>query len=98
MLLDFKGNRTLIHPKCRVNCTFEMLNFCLILLLQLPPKLLEKILLDVVLDTGDTAYMTLSLVCQTFLNVVSQDSFRKEAHLLWILSKNNIGFISETYK
>nr|XP_033932862.1 uncharacterized protein LOC117440743 [Pseudochaenichthys georgianus] len=68
-------------------------------ILKLPQELLQSILLEVVLDAGDMAYLTLSLVCWKVRNTVSQDAFRKKAHFLWILSVDTNWFHhSESYR
>lgn len=50
-------------------------------------QLLLEILSEVILSTGDSTYMTLSLVCRWFRDVVTQEVFRKAAHFAWLDSK-----------
>ena len=59
---------------------------------KLPQELLNAILLEVVLDTGENAYFTLSVVCWKFRDNVSLDIFQEKAHFLWLLSKIYIIF------
>ncbi|KAM9493422.1 KAT8 regulatory NSL complex subunit 1 isoform 3-T3 [Clarias gariepinus] len=47
---------------------------------QLPTKILEMILLEVMLQDGDAAYMNLSLTCSCFSAVVNRTQFRQKAH------------------
>ncbi len=49
---------------------------------QLPLEVLSEILKEVVLEDGDSAYLTLSLVCRLFRDVVT-----KKAHFAWMDSK-----------
>ncbi len=51
---------------------------------QLPLKVLSEILKEVALEDGDSAYLTLSLVCR---DVVTIYVFRKKAHFAWMDSK-----------
>ncbi|XP_039503630.1 uncharacterized protein LOC120460077 isoform X1 [Pimephales promelas] len=48
--------------------------------------LLKNILLEVVLQEGDAAYMPLSLACSRFRDIVGDGSFRNQAHFLWLES------------
>ena len=50
----------------------------------LPDEILEKIFLDVLLECGDVAYLTLSLFNKKFHNIMTDQHFRKQHHLLWI--------------
>lgn len=54
---------------------------------QLPMEVLEMILLEVVLQDGDTAYMNLSLTCSCFRAIVNKARFRQKAHYAWLDSK-----------
>ncbi|KAF1385977.1 hypothetical protein PFLUV_G00113360 [Perca fluviatilis] len=45
---------------------------------------LEDILLEVVLQDGDKALMTLALVCSSFRDIVTDENFRERAHFLWL--------------
>ncbi len=54
---------------------------------QLPLEVLSEILKEVVLEDGDSAYLTLSLVCRLFRDVVTNDVFCKKAHFAWMDSK-----------
>lgn len=53
-------------------------------LADLPTELLRQILLEVIFEEGDGAYLTLSLVCKRFHNIVGQQSFRRKAHFAWL--------------
>ncbi len=55
--------------------------------IQLPLEVLSEILKEVVLEDGDSAYLTLSLVCRLFRDVVTNDVFRKKANFAWMDSK-----------
>ncbi len=50
---------------------------------QLPMEALEMILLEVVLQDGDAAYMNLSLTCSCFRAIVNKARFRQKAHYAW---------------
>ncbi len=54
---------------------------------QLPMEALEMILLEVVLQDGDAAYMNLSLTCSCFRAIVNKARFRQKAHYAWLDSK-----------
>ncbi len=54
---------------------------------QLPMEALEMILLEVVLQDGDAAYMNLSLTCSCFRAIVNKARFRQKAHYAWLGSK-----------
>lgn len=54
---------------------------------QLPLEVLSEILMEVVLEDGDSAYLTLSLVCRLFRDVVTNEMFCKKAHFAWMDSK-----------
>lgn len=54
---------------------------------QLPHEIISEILKEVVVATGDSAYLTPSLVCRWFRDVVRNDIFRKAAHFAWLDSK-----------
>ncbi len=45
------------------------------------------ILLEVVLQDGDAAYMNLSLTCSCFRAIVTKARFRQKAHYAWLDSK-----------
>ncbi|XDV21835.1 hypothetical protein PO909_026855 [Leuciscus waleckii] len=47
---------------------------------QMPAEILRYILMNVVKEDGDVAFFRLSLTCRLFHDVVSEASFRKEAH------------------
>ncbi|KAJ8403787.1 hypothetical protein AAFF_G00346550 [Aldrovandia affinis] len=51
---------------------------------QLSKELLQKILLEVVHKAGDSALLTLSLVCRQFRGIVSTPLFRRKAHFAWL--------------
>lgn len=53
-------------------------------LCDLPSDLLRQILLDVVFDEGDGAFLTLSLVCRKFCDIVCSQVFRRKYHLAWL--------------
>ncbi|XP_058628753.1 uncharacterized protein LOC131538714 isoform X3 [Onychostoma macrolepis] len=53
----------------------------------LPMEVLEMILLEVVLQDGDAAYMNLSLTCSCFRAIVNKARFRQKAHYAWLDSK-----------
>ncbi|XP_048017700.1 uncharacterized protein LOC125249445 isoform X2 [Megalobrama amblycephala] len=65
---------------------------------QLPLEILSEILRDVILSTGDSSYFTLSLVCRWFRDVVTQEVFRKAAHLAWLDSVANWKNFSPVYR
>lgn len=67
-------------------------------LLDLPMEVLEMILLEVVLQDGDGAYMNLSLTCSCFRAIVNKARFRQKAHYAWLDSVVNWGKWSETSK
>ncbi|XP_067271045.1 uncharacterized protein [Pseudorasbora parva] len=67
-------------------------------LLNLPMEILEMILLEVVLQDGDSAYLNLSLTCSSFSAIVNTDLFRQKAHYEWLDSVVNWGIWSETSK
>jgi len=48
--------------------------------------LLKNILLQVVLQEEDAAYMPLSLACSRFRDIVGDDNFKNQAHFLWLES------------
>ncbi|XP_051741377.1 serine/threonine-protein kinase pim-3-like [Ctenopharyngodon idella] len=51
----------------------------------LPASVLEDIFIDVVLQEGDKApCLTLALVCTCFRDLVTQEAFRRRAHILWL--------------
>ena len=54
---------------------------------QMPLEILIKILKEVVLDQGDKAILTLSLVCVTFRDTIKTRYFRERAHFEWLDSK-----------
>ncbi len=54
---------------------------------QLPMEALHMILLEVVLQDGDAAYMNLSLTCSCFRAIVNKARFRQKAHYAWLDSK-----------
>ncbi|XP_077092661.1 uncharacterized protein LOC143744853 isoform X1 [Siphateles boraxobius] len=51
---------------------------------KLSGALLKNILLEVVLQKGDAAYMPLSLACSRFRDIVGNDNFKNQAHFLWL--------------
>nr|XP_055029230.1 uncharacterized protein LOC129418313 isoform X1 [Misgurnus anguillicaudatus]XP_055029231.1 uncharacterized protein LOC129418313 isoform X1 [Misgurnus anguillicaudatus]XP_055029232.1 uncharacterized protein LOC129418313 isoform X1 [Misgurnus anguillicaudatus]XP_055029234.1 uncharacterized protein LOC129418313 isoform X1 [Misgurnus anguillicaudatus] len=53
---------------------------------KLSGALLKNILLEVVLQEEDAAYMTLSLACSRFRDIVGDDKFKNQAHFLWLES------------
>ncbi len=55
-----------------------------IYIIQLPSELLRHILLDVVYEEGDGAFLTLSLVCRKFYDIINRQSFRRKAHFAWL--------------
>ncbi|KAL0992618.1 hypothetical protein UPYG_G00095840 [Umbra pygmaea] len=59
---------------------------------------LKDILLEVVLQDGDEALMTLALVCSSFRDIVSDENFRERAHFLWLDSVTNWSRFSTKYK
>ncbi|XP_051945037.1 uncharacterized protein LOC127617133 [Xyrauchen texanus] len=64
---------------------------------QLPNEIVSEILKEVVLATGDSAYLTLSLVCRWFRDVVTNEHFRKAAHFAWLDSVVNWKIFSQDY-
>ena len=56
--------------------------------MDLPNEILERIFEDVILEAGDSAYLTLSLVAKRFQKVVNTDHFRDRCHFAWLLSKH----------
>ncbi|XP_072568812.1 uncharacterized protein [Paramormyrops kingsleyae] len=67
-------------------------------LYQLPPEILTKILKDVILSDGETAYRTLSLVCREFRDVIGNDAFRREVHFSWLDGVVNWSIFSSQYR
>lgn len=65
---------------------------------QLSVEILSKILMEVILSMGDSAYMTLSLVCRCFRDVVNRDVFRKAAHFAWLDSVVNWQSFTPRYR
>ncbi len=55
--------------------------------LQLPASVLEDIFIDVVLQEGDEAILTLALVCTRFRDLVTREAFSRRVHFLWLDSK-----------
>ncbi|XP_076580283.1 uncharacterized protein LOC143316287 [Chaetodon auriga] len=51
---------------------------------KLPPEILEEVLLEVVLQEGDMAYLRLTLTCRAFRDITGNPSFRKRAHFAWL--------------
>ncbi|XP_057204401.1 uncharacterized protein LOC130563019 [Triplophysa rosa] len=54
---------------------------------QLPVEILTEILKQVILTSVDSAYLTLSLVCRWFRDVIKNDFLRRGAHFAWLDSK-----------
>ncbi|XDV15915.1 hypothetical protein PO909_015856, partial [Leuciscus waleckii] len=51
---------------------------------KLSGALLKNMLLEVVLQEGDAAYMPLSLACSRFRDIVGDDNFKNQAYFLWL--------------
>ncbi|KAK9972220.1 hypothetical protein ABG768_025543 [Culter alburnus] len=64
----------------------------------LPSSVLEDIFIDVVLQEGDKAILTLALVCTCFRDLVTQEAFRRQAYILWLDSVTNWTVFSTSYK
>lgn len=64
----------------------------------LPESVLEDIFIDVVLQEGDEAILTLALVCTRFRDLVTREAFRRRAHFLWLDSVTNWSAFSTYYK
>ncbi|XP_016108317.1 uncharacterized protein [Sinocyclocheilus grahami] len=56
-------------------------------LTKMPLEILGQILLRVVSDDGDMAFMRLSLTCKLFRDIASETKFKEEAHFMWLDSK-----------
>ncbi|RVE69020.1 hypothetical protein OJAV_G00073560 [Oryzias javanicus] len=56
------------------------------LLLKFPACVLSNILQEVVLMEGDPAILKLALVCSSFRDIVSAETFRRQAHFKWLHS------------
>ncbi|KAK9961804.1 hypothetical protein ABG768_007204 [Culter alburnus] len=67
-------------------------------ILTLPASVLEDIFIDVVLQEGDKAILTLALVCTPFRDLVTREAFRRRAHILWLDSVANWTVFSTSYK
>ncbi|XP_067285677.1 uncharacterized protein [Pseudorasbora parva] len=67
-------------------------------ILTLPASVLEDIFIDVVLQEGDEAILTLALVCTRFRDLVTREAFRRRAHFLWLDSVTNWTVFSTSYK
>lgn len=50
-------------------------------------EILDMILLKVVLQDGDAAYMNRSLTCSCFSAIVNKALFKQKAHYVWLDSK-----------
>ncbi len=51
---------------------------------QMPLYILWQILLRVVSDDGDMAFIRLSLTCKLFRDIANETKFREEAHFMWL--------------
>ncbi|KAF4118091.1 hypothetical protein G5714_000142 [Onychostoma macrolepis] len=60
----------------------------------LPASVLEDIFIEVVLQEGDEAILTLALVCTRFRDLVTREAFRRQAHFLW-LDNGPLGLVSQ---
>lgn len=67
-------------------------------LTKMPPDILWRILMGVVIDDGDVAFWRLSMTCKVFRDVVSKPKFRQEAHFVWLDSVVNWSAFSRQYK
>ncbi|KAL1277070.1 hypothetical protein QQF64_023743 [Cirrhinus molitorella] len=67
-------------------------------ILALPAFVLEDIFINVVLQEGDEAILTLALVCTHFRDLVTREAFRRRAHFLWLDSVTNWSAFSSYYK
>ncbi|KAJ8360625.1 hypothetical protein SKAU_G00171500 [Synaphobranchus kaupii] len=65
---------------------------------QIPKYCLEEILLEVVLQDGDQALLTLALVCSCFRDIVTDYNFSRAAHFLWLDSVTNWSNFSREYQ
>ncbi|XP_034093430.1 uncharacterized protein LOC117560607 [Gymnodraco acuticeps] len=75
---------------------FQKSDMCFIL--ELPNCLLSDLLMEVVLQEGDKAYSSLTLVCTTFRDTMSTVSFRRGAHFRWLESVATWSLFSASYK
>ncbi|CAM4570387.1 unnamed protein product [Leuciscus chuanchicus] len=57
---------------------------------EIPDDILRRILLEVVKEYGDVAFNRLSLTCRKFRDVVSNESFRNEAHFSWLDTAHHV--------
>ncbi|XP_021331417.1 uncharacterized protein isoform X2 [Danio rerio] len=64
----------------------------------MPPEILRQILLKVITEDGDVAFLRLSLTCRIFKEIVSNAKFREQAHYIWLDSVINWSRFSEDYK
>ncbi|KAF4115172.1 hypothetical protein G5714_002661 [Onychostoma macrolepis] len=64
----------------------------------LPASVLEDIFIEVVLQEGDEAILTLALVCTRFRDLVTREAFRRRAHFLWLDNVINWSAFSTYYK
>lgn len=64
----------------------------------MPPEILRQILLNVITEDGDVAFLRLSLTCRIFKEIVSNAKFREQAHYIWLDSVINWSRFSEDYK
>ncbi|KAJ8364846.1 hypothetical protein SKAU_G00136770 [Synaphobranchus kaupii] len=93
------------RKSCRKNCA-DAVDSCLTngvavptgSIEELSKDLLEKILLEVVHDAGDSALQTLSLVCRQFRDIVGASVFKRKAHLAWLDSCVNWERHSEEFR
>ncbi|XP_016326356.1 uncharacterized protein LOC107676347 [Sinocyclocheilus anshuiensis] len=67
-------------------------------LTKMPLEILGQILLRVVSDDGDMAFMRLSLTCKLFRDIVSETKFKEEAHFMWLDSVVNWSAFSARYR
>ncbi|KAI7814029.1 hypothetical protein IRJ41_006645 [Triplophysa rosa] len=65
---------------------------------EMPPEILWCILLTVVTEDGDGAFLRLSLTCKIFRGIVTKPSFRKQAHFIWLDSVINWRAFSKGHK
>ncbi|XP_067302268.1 uncharacterized protein [Pseudorasbora parva] len=65
---------------------------------KMPPEILWQILMGVVIDDGDVAYLRLSLTCKIFRDIVSNPKFKEQAHFIWLDSVVNWCAFSTQYK
>ncbi|KAJ8364844.1 hypothetical protein SKAU_G00136750 [Synaphobranchus kaupii] len=93
------------RKSCRKNCA-DAMDSCLTngvavptgSIKELSKDLLQKILLEVVHDAGDSALQTLSLVCRQFRDIVGASVFKRKAHLAWLDSCVNWERHSEEFR